>query len=150
MNDTLTDSPVREHLAAVQAIYAAFGTGDIPAILDRLAADVAWEHWDDSFAQRADVPWARARAGHGGARDFFSVVGGFQITEFTVKDLMASGNQVAAEVVIDTSVPGGGRYRDEELHLWTFNDHGKVSRLRHYTDTAKHIAASRGQDTTTA
>jgi hypothetical protein len=30
---------------------------------------------------------------------------------------MASGNQVAAEVVIDAKVPGGGRYQDEELHL---------------------------------
>jgi hypothetical protein len=30
------------------------------------------------------------------------------------------------------------------MHLWTFNDDGKVSRLRHYTDTAKHIAALKG------
>jgi hypothetical protein len=27
------------------------------------------------------------------------------------------------------------------MHLWTFNGDGMVSRLRHYTDTAKHIAA---------
>jgi ketosteroid isomerase-like protein len=27
------------------------------------------------------------------------------------------------------------------MHLWTFNEDGKVRRLRHYTDTAKHIAA---------
>jgi len=38
----------------------------------------------------------------------------------------------------------GRRYRDEELHLWTLNDDGKVTRLRHYTDTAKHIAAAQG------
>ena len=148
MDDTLTASAVREHLAAVEAIYAAFGRGDIPAILDRLADDICWEHWDDSFAHRADVPWARPRTGHGGASEFFSIVRDFQITEFTVKNLMASGDQVAAEVVIDARPPGGGRYRDEELHLWTFNNQGKVSRLRHYVDTAKHIAASRGEDTT--
>ena len=148
MGDTLTSSTVREHLTAVEAIYAAFGRGDIPAILSHLAHDVRWEHWDDSFAQRADVPWARPRTGHRGAGGFFSAVSGFQITEFAVKDLMASGDQVAAEVVIDARLPGGGRYRDEELHLWTFNDHGQVSRLRHYIDTAKQIAASRGEDTT--
>jgi ketosteroid isomerase-like protein len=43
--------------------------------------------------------------------------------------------------VIETDVPGGGHYRDEEIHLWTFDDVGKVTGLRHYTDTAKHIAA---------
>jgi ketosteroid isomerase-like protein len=32
---------------------------------------------------------------------------------------------------------------DEELHLWTFNDNGKVVRLRHYVDTAKHLDARR-------
>ena len=35
-------------------------------------------------------------------------------------------------------------FRDEEVHLWTFNDAGKVTRLRHYTDTAKQIAAVSG------
>jgi ketosteroid isomerase-like protein len=28
------------------------------------------------------------------------------------------------------------------MHLWTFNDAGKVTRLRHYTDTAKHLKAA--------
>jgi hypothetical protein len=32
--------------------------------------------------------------------------------------------------------------RDEELHLWTLDDHGKVIGLRHYVDTAKHIDAN--------
>ena len=148
MDDTLTASAVREHLAAVESIYAAFGSGDIPAILDRLADDICWEHWSDSYAQRADVPEMRPRTGHDGVGGFFALVRDFQITEFAVRDLMASGHQVAAEIVIDARLPNGGRYRDEELHLWTFNDEGKVSRLRHYVDTAKHIAASRGEDTT--
>jgi uncharacterized protein len=43
-----------------------------------------------------------------------------------------------------TSAWGGGHYRDEEIHLWTFDDAGKVVRLRHYVDTAKHIAAFGG------
>ena len=45
----------------------------------------------------------------------------------------------------DVPAWGGGRYRDEEIHLWTFDNAGKVVRLRHYTDTAKHIAAFQGQ-----
>jgi ketosteroid isomerase-like protein len=31
------------HLGTVQGIYQAFGSGDVPAILERLAEDVAWE-----------------------------------------------------------------------------------------------------------
>jgi ketosteroid isomerase-like protein len=55
---------------------------------------------------------------------------------------MADDNQVAAEVVIEVEIPvTGGHYRDEEMHLWTFDETGKVIRLRHYIDTAKHIAA---------
>jgi len=40
------------------------------------------------------------------------------------------------------------RFADEEIHLWTFDESGRVVRLRHYLDTAKHIATSRGEDTT--
>jgi ketosteroid isomerase-like protein len=57
--------------------------------------------------------------------------------------MMEGGGSVAVEFVIEANLPtfGGGHYRDEEMHLWTFNEEGRVSRLRHYTDTAKHIAA---------
>lgn len=61
---------------------------------------------------------------------------------------MASGEQVAAEVRVAFTLPNGGRFIDEEVQLWTFDQAGKVKRLRHYVDTAKHIAASRGTDTT--
>jgi hypothetical protein len=79
--------------------------------------------------------------------EFFDTVGQFEISEFSVLDLMASDGQVTAEVVIDAKLPAGGRYRDEELHLWSFDSNGKISRLRHYVDTAKHIAAAGGEDT---
>jgi ketosteroid isomerase-like protein len=61
---------------------------------------------------------------------------------------MAGRDQVVAEVVIEASTPTGGRFRDEELHLWTLGADGKVVRLRHYVDTAKHIAGAAGRDTT--
>jgi HD domain len=81
--------------------------------------------------------------------EFFAAVGELEIHDFQVLDILASERQVAVEVVIDFSTPAGGRSRDEELHLWTLNDHEQVTRLRHYVDTAKHIAAFAGEDTTT-
>jgi uncharacterized protein len=65
-----------------------------------------------------------------------------------VLDILASEHQVAVEVVIDYTTPAGGRLRDEEVHLWTLDDPRRVIRLRHYVDTAKHIAAFAGEDTT--
>lgn len=41
------------------------------------------------------------------------------------------------------TLPGGKRLRDEEMHLWNVNAAGKVTRFRHYADTAKHIAVAR-------
>ncbi|MEI2693077.1 MAG: hypothetical protein V9H69_26505 [Anaerolineae bacterium] len=58
---------------------------------------------------------------------------------------MAGDNQVAAEIEIALKSPVTGRgLRDQEMHLWTFDDNGQVIRLRHYADTAKHIAAAQG------
>lgn len=131
------------HLATATAIYEAFGKGDIPTILSHMADDVQWEQWADNSAQRAGVPWLVARQGKTGVLEFFQVLGGMSIKDFQVLSMMAGGNQVAVEFVIEVDLPNtGGHYRDEEMHLWTFNDAGQVSRLRHYTDTAKHIAAA--------
>jgi uncharacterized protein len=131
----------------VQDIYAAFGRGDIPAILDHIADDIAWEAWADNFAQRAGVPWLTPQHNKAGVQAFFERVAQFHIAEFSVLSLMSNDQQVAAEIRIEATVPGGGCYRDEEVHVWTFNEDNKLVHFRHYVDTAKHIAAAQGQDT---
>ncbi len=136
---------MNDHLATVGKIYEAFGKGDIPTILGYMADDVQWEAWADNTAQKKGVPWLQARQGKGGVLAFFQVLGGMPVKDFQVLSLMSGGNQVAAEFVIEVEVPAtGAHYRDEEIHLWTFNEAGQVIRLRHYTDTAKHIAAATG------
>ena len=113
-------------------------------IIDLMSDDVAWEDWADNSAQAAGVPWLRRRHGKAGVTEFFQLIAQFQIHDFKVLSVMANDRQVAAEFVIDATPPGGRRYRDEEMHLWTFGVDGRVTRLRHYTDTAKHIAAAQG------
>ncbi len=133
-----------DHLATVTSIYDAFGRGDIPAILEQLADDVQWEQWASWSPQEAGVPWLQPRRGEEAVREFFAIVGTWEMREFRVLDLLASGHQVAAEVVIEAGLPDdGAMLRDEEVHLWTFDEAGKVRRFRHYVDTAKHIAAAR-------
>lgn len=134
--------------ATVAAIYAAFGRGDVPAILDHLADDVAWEDWPANEAQRAGVRHLLPRRGVREAAEFFTVIGGWTVRDFAVLDVIGDGRQVVAEVRAAFDLPDGGRFADEELHLWTFDAAGRVTRFRHYVDTAKHIRADRGEDTT--
>jgi ketosteroid isomerase-like protein len=130
-------------LETVQAIYEAFGRGDVPAILERLGDDVRWEAWNDNRAQGAGVPWLEELRGRDAVGRFFAFVGSWQIHDFRVLSLMEGERQVGAEIEIDATVTQTGeRLHDQELHLWTFGDDGKVERFRHYVDTAKHMAAA--------
>jgi ketosteroid isomerase-like protein len=128
---------VSDHVQTVQAIYEAFGRGDVDAILERLSPDVAWEAWQDNHAQRAGVPDLAPRSGRAEVAGFFGVVAGMGVSDFQVLDVIGGERQVAVEVQIVTAA-----FADEELHLWTFGDDGLVTRMRHYVDTAKHIAAA--------
>lgn len=132
------------NLETVHKIYEAFGKGDVPTIIEFLSDDVKWEDWADNSAQKEGVPWLQPRHGKAGVWEFFKALGELKVKDFQILSIMANDKQVAAEFVIEADVPStGGHYRDEEMHLWTFNDEGKVVRLRHYVDTAKHIAASK-------
>jgi ketosteroid isomerase-like protein len=146
---TVITNRTTANAATVADIYAAFGRGDVPTILDKIAPNCRWEAWGNNRAQRQGVPTLQPRTGPAGVADFFAVVGGLQIHDFQVLDVIAGERQVAVEVVIDLSTQNGGRARDEELHLWTFDESQQVVRMRHYVDTAKHIAAFAGEDTTT-
>jgi hypothetical protein len=134
---------MKNNLDTIVKIYEAFGKGDIAAILEQLDENVHWEQWEDNTAQKTGVSWMLAQTGKQGVMAFFKSLGELVIKDFRVLSIMANENQVAAEFVIEAAVPATGKqYRDEEMHLWSFNEEGKVIRLRHYLDTAKHIAAA--------
>jgi uncharacterized protein len=138
---------VIDNSTTVAAIYAAFGRGDVPAILERLAPDVAWEQWPSNEAQRAGVAHLLPRSGAADVGGFFAVIGAWTVRDFAVLDVIGTGRQVVAQVRAEFELPGGGAFADEELHLWTFDETGRVAAFRHYCDTAKHIRAARGEDT---
>ena len=136
------------NLTTVKEIYDAFGRGDIPAILGKIAPGCRWESWENNRAQREGVPTLQPRTGPEGVAQFFAAVGDLDISDFRVLDILPGDRQVAVEVLIEYTTPAGGRLRDEEVHLWALDDSQRVTRLRHYVDTAKHIAAYAGEDTT--
>lgn len=122
----------------VRRMYAAYLSGDIATILDQLADDVAWEHWPDNSAQNAGVPWMEARTGVEAVQEFFTSSEGMDVQRMEVGAVMSGGSKVAVEVSFEADNPP---FSDTECHVWTFDEHGKVTAMRHYLDTAKHIAA---------
>jgi ketosteroid isomerase-like protein len=134
------------NIETVRKIYKAFGAGDAQGILDQLADDVNWESWPDNHGQNAGISYLKPQHGKAGVMEFLGAVArDLRVRNFEVLSLMEGGNQVVAEFLMDADVvPSGGHFRDEELHLFTFNDNGQVVRFRHYLDSAKHIAAWKG------
>ena len=139
---TRKDSGYVDHRAVVGSIYELFGKGDVPAILEHVSEDAQWEHWKENSAQAKGVPYLQARKGKQGAADFLASLGAVELRDFKVGSILGGGNKVCAEIVIEFKVKATGKVlRDEQLHLWTFDDRGQVVAFRHYLDTAKHIEA---------
>jgi ketosteroid isomerase-like protein len=143
METTTSPAGYTDRRAIVGKIYELFGKGDVPAILEHVSEDARWDRWEKNAAQDKGVPYLQARKGKQGAADFLASLAAVEMREFTVGGILAGGNQVCAEIVIEFKVKATGKLlRDEQLHLWTLDDRGRVVAFRHYLDTAKHIEAS--------
>jgi uncharacterized protein len=129
----------QENVRTVQEIYAAFGRGDIPALLNAVADDVEW-----SIAGTPDVPHAGKRRGREEVAQFFPVLAATEeFEQFEPREFIAQGDQVVALGHLRSQVKATGRtYEQEWAQIWTLRD-GKVTRLRTYEDTAAEAAAYR-------
>ena len=128
------------NLEIVQAMYAAFGRGDIPHILEQIDDDVVW----DEGIRPTAVPWLQPGRGKDHVMAFFGAVGqGVQFTTFQVDSLAASGDSVIAVLREAGTNLASGRPMDEDLyvHYWTFGPNGKIVRFRHIGDWARHEAS---------
>lgn len=134
------------NLETIKAIYEAFGKGDIPFILSCLDENIVWEKWRNNYAQKADVSYMQEKNSVAGVTEFFVEVGKMGVKMANVLAIMDGGNKFAVEFEIETERFG----YEEEIHLWTFNEAGKVIAFRHYLDTARHIAANEKYKSITA
>jgi ketosteroid isomerase-like protein len=123
----------------VQDIYAAFGAGDIPAILARLADDVDWGY---GRAQN-DIPWLQRRRGPKEVGAFFESLGALEFHNFAPKEILESDGVVVGLVDIDFTVKATGKRitEEDEVHVWRFNGDGKVARFKEGLDSLAHQRA---------
>lgn len=121
------------NIARVQEMYAAFGRGDVPAIVEHFAEDIEWEYG----ALAANPPWLQTRHGRGAAATFFKDLTALDITRFEPKTFLESGNTVVVLIDCEATHRTTGRkfVEEDEVHIWHFNDTGKVMRFRHRCDT---------------
>lgn len=123
----------------VQSLYAAFGRGDIPAILAELADDVQWEY--NAFPN--PVPWLQPLQGRANVARFFEALGAIELTQFEPHHFFGEGNLVVDLIDVAYTVKATGKqaFEPETVHIWHFNPDGKVARFRHRADTWQAVQA---------
>jgi ketosteroid isomerase-like protein len=131
------------NLQTVQDIYAAFGRGDIAAILNQLHEDIAWDHGMSDTG----VPWLQPRTGRAEIPKFFEALGALDFKKFQPKTLLESGNMVVALIDLEFVIKANGRAVSEEneVHIWHFDSQGLATRFCHKIDTHKQWVAYRGE-----
>jgi len=131
------------YVETVQQIYQAFGRGDVPAILNHLAAGVEWEYGVNS----TDVPWLQPRRGRAQVAEFFQALAAIDIHKFEPRTFLEAGNIIVVLLDLEATVRGTQRrlVEEDEVHIWYFDSGGQVSRFRHRADTHQHWVAYKGQ-----
>jgi len=122
----------------IQAVYEAFGRGDVPFIAGSVHAEARW----DFNVTSSDVPWHVPVTGPAEVPKFLAAfVGNVELEAFEPKQFIASGDDVVAHIrIVYTVKCTGKRVDQEQLHWWTTRD-GKITRLRHFEDTAQVLRA---------
>jgi ketosteroid isomerase-like protein len=117
---------------AVKELYACFGRGDRPGILERLDPDVEWEHdWGGE-----PLPLYVPRRGRAAVAEFFEALAPYEFLRFEPVAFLEGGDMVAVPILLGLRHKASGReMHDLEVHLWTLGPDGLVRRLRHILDT---------------
>ena len=133
----------QENVALVEAIYAAFGAGDVPGVLSRMSPDIVWNE-AENFPYADRNPYLGPEAVLTGV---FARIG-TEWDGFTVvpDDLLDAGDAVVVLGRYKGVFKATGRALDAQLvHVWRVED-GKVVAFQQYTDTlqAAQVIERRG------
>ncbi|MEQ8230172.1 MAG: nuclear transport factor 2 family protein [Gammaproteobacteria bacterium] len=125
------------NIETTQAIFTAFGAGDIPAILAHLDEHIVIEFYGPRV-----IPYAGTYQGRQQAREFFeTVLSSVRINEFTPDEFLADVDKVVVTGHLNLDAIATGRTIDSDfVHVITLAD-GKWTRFRDFMNTAIAVAA---------
>lgn len=120
----------RENTERVTKIFEAFGSWDIPYILDHLADDVRFSSHLDPI-----VPWAGEFPGKANVGSFFEALGSsVEVTDHPVNALVAQGDVVVAMGDVRFRVRETGHAGSSSwVYIWKLRD-GKVVSYDQFND----------------
>ncbi len=126
------------NIAHIQTMYAAFGRGDVAALLAGVAPDVDWQ----TVGRPKDFPTLGPRKGTAQVREFFQLVAEHEdFSDFTPREFYAADDKVFVLGTYKLKVRTTGKpVACEWVHVFTLAN-GKVTRFREHTDTAQFAEA---------
>jgi hypothetical protein len=123
------------HVETVKSIYAAFGRGDVGAILDLCSDDVTWGI--DSVAAGDVPPYGIFRGKQGVAKFFAAWAETADFHVFEPSSFAPVGDHVFNTLTYQVAVKATGKRVDNtSAQHWAFSN-GKLVLWRGYEDTAK-------------
>lgn len=127
----------QNNIAITQDIFARFGRGDVPAILELLAEDVVIDFYGPSV-----IPYANHYEGKAAARRFFeTVLSNVDIHQFDCEEFIAERDKVVVTGHLRLTAKRTGRPIESDfVHVITLRD-GKWVHFRDFMNTAVAQAA---------
>jgi len=126
----------KQNTQIIDALYNAFSTGDIPAVLGLMHPKIEWNEAESNSLSDGN-PYIGPDAILEGV---FARLGAnhehFGLQDVKIHDM--SDNMVLATLRYDAKVKATGKsYNAQAAHLWTLNDEGKIITFQQYVDTKK-------------
>jgi ketosteroid isomerase-like protein len=122
-----------ENTAIVQDMYAAFGRGDIDALLAGCADDIVWQ---GVYGTGPQVPFSGERRGKAAVAEFFKLVGeNEQFSNFEPQQFVATGDTVVALGHYTATTPVGKQFDGDWAMVFHLRD-GKVVEFKEFCDSA--------------
>ena len=124
-------------IQTVKDLYAAFGRGEVAAILSQLAPDVSWE-----LEGPAEISMTGIRRGPADVMGFFQAIANDHADpKLETTEYLSSGDTVATFGRYSCTLKKTGRRVDSPVaHLFKFRD-GKVVRFVDHINTAAFLEA---------
>jgi ketosteroid isomerase-like protein len=122
----------------IRDVYAAFGRGDINAVLEQMHDDVVWKPVTGAGPH---VPTAGERHGKPSVAEFFRILSqSLTFDLFEPKEFVASGDRVVALGRYAATVKSGRRFASDWAMVFTLRN-GQIATFQEFTDSAAINAA---------